>query len=1350
MTRFDERRLKKSDDGDDFRDFVGEILRASPGFGRPIPRDSGSVDGGIDLYCEQEALVVECKFIGANVKDTSARVDQEWKNVHDKLDKTLITRDGKAEPTRAPYKPWADAAHPIKRYVFATSAQLANEQAQRDLTETIQSFFYDNIATRPGYEHLGKIKIEIIDWTNIETRLADHPSLVFKWLKQWPSGFSELDDRKPSGFRAFLHSDRLPYLARDSWQAPGGLRHPWTETSLVEELDQAEVRDPVVVLIGQGGVGKTRLGLECGRRMRALGWWTVHCDGLRASTAGLRQILEESCNSKRLLLFVDYLETWPGFEAFANDVLDINETSGHQVRVIATCRASYRDRLPSFIKLKNVGGKAAIEVSYSKAVTQHILSEIKTADTVTLAEKCRHNFALAAFLLFLRQERPEAFAAEISALRDEPSFEAWIIKRLQNAGLRGNLNVVAAILVACEFPVATFDELAKVHGGLADDLRRVLVADKWIERREAAERGAAGPVWAVFHDVFTDVVLARALEAAPDRDDAINRLLERAVVNGVFRQTLSALERLKQIEALSTVDWRSHLLELELRRPRTLASHARLLLANALLSPKTRLDLIAVDDDLREAIAVDPACAVGIALTAVTLSESDIKHEEFDRVILPLLDIAVARAHHSNMLLRLGFNTRPDRYREAVLQWIDAHPRAFQTHFLLKVWLDQAVGAIRLGSPVGTSYVDAVRGTVNDWLAAFPASIHASFVLAPWLDAAAAIGGERVDAMVTSIETHVAAWLAHGDHAIRDDARFVYKSWLDATVTIGGERAATMVTSIETQVAAWLAHGDHAIIDNAQFVYQSWLDGAATIGGERAATMVTSIETQVAAWLAHGDHAIRDDAQFVYKSWLDAAAAIGGERAAAMVASIETHVAAWLAHGDYAIRGDARFVYKSWLDATVTIGGERAATMVASIETQVAAWLAHGDHAIIANAQFVYQSWLDGAATIGGERAAAMVASIETHLFAWLAHGDHAIRDDAQFVYKSWLDAAAAIGGERAAAMVASIETHVAAWLAHGDNAISDDAKFVYKSWLEAADEGRLRRFFDETLVWILTHQDDDKCDFVLESWLDKHLDFHLIAEPCFRAVRRLHDDARGAFILKHVVRQKNLPEDVIFAALCWCARFPDHADALNRLGPLLNAAPMGRIDIKQMIRVAARVLYYQNIVSLIADPFKVAAARATLGSLNSISPTYPLAEKLARIYFIRWLRDGRVFRPESPLAAGTKPAPHFDQRVSLVESLLTLMAHGEFQPAINSEDETNLAQFCDWVGQWETSNLKGIDGLVDELTDRFGLPDLWQRMLPEGRINLDSTRDQSDMTSVLDQTSKLISPTDIWIFADK
>jgi hypothetical protein len=1361
MMRFDERRLKHKD-GDDFRDFVSEFLRASSGFGRPVPRDSGSVDGCIDLYCDQQGLVVECKFVGADVKDETGRVEQEWKNVRDKLDENLRSLDGAAAPSRAPYRPWADVTRPIKRYVFATSARLANEAKQRELATQIQNFFRANLGKRSGYQHLQLITVEVIDWTNITAQLVDHPALVFKWLKQWPEGFAELDDQSPTGFRAFFHSEKLSYLARDSWQPPHDLRHPWTETSLVEEITQPETRDPIVVLIGRGGVGKTRLGLECARRMRALGWRTIRCNGLLAETTGLRKLLEESPAPTRILLFVDYLETWPTFEGFASDVIELNQSSGHAIRIIATCRASYRDRLATFMKVLNIGGEARIEAAYSEAVTRHILSKIGAVDIDALVEKCRSNFALAAFLAFLRHERPDAFAVELSELAQEPDFEAWIIRRLQNAGLK-EINAVAAILAACDFRVTAFDDLAEAHSGSAIDLRRILIADKWIERRDPAESSESGPVWAAFHDIFADVVLARALDRASDRNDAIDRLLELAVANSVFRQTFTALGRLKQIETLATVDWRARLLELERRKPHTLAEYARLLLANALLTPEARLALIDSNGALEKAIASDPSCDLGLALTAAALSPTlaDASPRiEFHRTIIPLLDIAIARSRQKNIILRLGFRARPERYREVVLSWIIAHPDSFQTHFLLKGWLDEAVAELKVGAPGATAHIEAVGVSVTAWLEAHATSTHATFVLAAWLNAAAAIKGEIAAEIVARVADYVTEWLAYGDHATSDETRFVYTSWLNAAAAIKGEGASDLIATVADHMEAWLARGDHATRDETQFVYRSWLNAATAIKGEGASDLIARVADHMEAWLAHGDHATSDDAEFVYTGWLNTAAVIKGSGAADMVTRVTDRVAAWLARGDRATSDEAQFIYTSWLDTAAAIKGDGAADMVTRVTDRVAAWLAYGDHATSDEAQFIFTSWLNTAAAIKGNGAAEMVKSVAGHVTAWLADDDHATSDEAQFIFTSWLNTAAAIRGDGAVDMVKSVGDRVAAWLAYGDHATSDDARFLYASWLsvaaeikgdvaagmvrkvtdhltnwlnhndhadsekagfvygnwlEAAEGAQLRQFFGEILNWIVVHQDDDCCEFVLEPWLDRGLEFDPVANTCFSIVRRSYDDPNATFILKHVVRQEKLPEDVVFAALCWCSLFPDHEDALNRLGPLLDVDREIIVGSARLTRVAAKVLLHLKVEALLADPFKLAAARAVLGSLFNMGKNFAPSEKLARVYFVRWLRDGRVFCP----ATHGQRHPAFDQRLSLAEPLLTVLEHGEFVPWTNAEDNLVITQFCQWVSEWESLNVYGIAGLIDEMSDRFGMPNLWQQMLPKTPFEL-------------------------------
>jgi hypothetical protein len=1312
MMRFDERRLRK-DDGNDFRDFVREYLRASTGYGYPIPRDSGSVDGCIDLYCEKENLIVECKFVGANVKDESARVEQEWNSVRDKLDHNLTVRDGEALTERAPYQPWGDAKNPIKRYVFATSARLANQARHRNLEGRIKGFFETLASTRSGYEHLWDLSIEVLDWTEISARLIEHPALVFKWLKQWPEGFAELDEARPAGFRTFFYGETLPYLARDCWSAPNGLVQPWTEATLVDDLTKDETPDPIVVLIGKGGVGKTRLGLECSRRMRELGWWTVRCNGLNATTAGLRRLLEESSTPKRILLFVDYLETWPAFEAFASDVLELLQSSGHKIRIIATCRTSFRDRLAAFMKIRNVGGDAAIEVAYSAAVTRHILSAIGTTDTDSLAQKCRDNFALAAFLAFLRCENPIKFVAELSELRAEPSFEAWIVKRLNIAGLK-NLMPAAAILAACEFSVTGFDALAASHGGSALALQNVLVSDKWIERRESDDSSEAGPVWAAFHDIFVDVVLVRALESAPDLDEALDRLLEHAAANGVLRQTLTSLGRLRQSQPLLSVDWFVRLIELNRRKPGILADFAAQLLASPLLSPETRAALIMANTSLEKAIAHDPKCDLGLARTA---SETDLAYfngpeaSRFNQTIVPLLDKAVARERELNIILRLAFRVRPDRYRDDVRRWLDIHPRAFQTQFLLKGWLDQAMSGLKVNRSESSLHVVSVAANVTEWLLVFNTKKRASFVFASWLNAAAAIKDERSTEMVDRVADHLAAWLAHRDHAISDDAQFILTSWLHAAASIKGEYALGMVDRIAVHVVAWLEHDGHGTSSVARFALANWLDVAATVKGERAAEMVDRVAAHVDGWLAHGDHAISDEARFVFASWLDAAAAIKGERAAEMVDRVVGHVDAWLAHDEHKISDLARFVFTSWLDAAATVKGARAMAMVDRVADHVTAWFAHYDHAISNDAQFVLTSWLDAAAAIKGELAAEMVDRVTDYVNVWLAHSDHEISETARFVFASWLDAAAAIKGVRAGEMVDRVAGHVAKWLAHEDNAISEEARFVLASWLEASSASQLRRFESETINWILLHEKGEGCDFVLETWLDNGLEFAPVAQACFVSVRRLCDKPDATFILKFVVRKQNLPVDIVSAALNWCARFPGHEDASSRLTPLVSMDRASDVGFARVTSTAATVLLHLKPTVFVADRFMIVYARALLGALFEIGVVYPPAEKLARIYLVRWLRDGRVFRPTS-LRHADLDYIVFDQRFALLESLLTIMTHEEFQPALNRNDMVVLECFCEWGAQWDHSHLPSIRGLVVELVEQFGLPDLWQRML--------------------------------------
>lgn len=656
-------------------------------FGQPTPRDSGSVDGGVDLYSDCDGLGVECKFISKDV-DQQKRVEQEWSGIRDKLSENLRTKDGHATPDRAPYEIWADTQRPIKKYIFATSARLANEAKRRILETQIQQFFRNIIGSRGGYGHLRQLEVQVLDWTQLYALTADATSLVFRWLRQWPPGFAELDGNDERGFREFLRSEKLPYFSRDCWQALQTRRDLWTESALISELCEPANADPFIVLIGKGGVGKTRFGLESARRMRELGWWTVQCNGVNSNIGGLRQLLAETPRQCRLVLFVDYLENFLALEGFIADIIELNQTSGHQIRVIATCRESFRSRVPQSAKLRSIGLESGSEAAFTEAATKHILASLNAGDTDVFAEKCRFNLALAAFLLFLNQDRSGDFALELSELREEEDFGKWIIKRLQKAGIT-DVFPVAAVLAGCNIPVTVFDDFARSHGASADELRRVLVCDKWIERRAPLLSSTEPPVWALFHDVFADVLLSYALETAPDRSDAIDRLFDRAVKHGLFPQTLISLGRIRQTASLGSFDWTSSLLELERRVPGTMAANAQVLLANALLPPETVIEVIAAFKNLRDAIKVTPQCDVGLGRLAVSFAgASPLNTVRFDEYVLPLIDEALSRERIVPALLRMAFKVRPERYSVTLQHWVKEHIRHFHASSVLGAWLE--------------------------------------------------------------------------------------------------------------------------------------------------------------------------------------------------------------------------------------------------------------------------------------------------------------------------------------------------------------------------------------------------------------------------------------------------------------------------------------------------------------------------------------------------------------------------------------------------------------------------------------------------------------------------------------
>jgi len=288
-------RLLEADTGKAFPRLVYELLMPD----RPdlVLLDALGKDGAIDLSETRGdgRTVVECKHVGV---DGPQAATVRWREVATRLRKHLA--DG-AGPTagQAQYGPWYRLDPPIVEYVFAISSSVGNQHQRDGLRDEIRDFFDHLAVGRPHLAHLADLRVEVLDWTRLQSRIERRPHVAYRWFPATrPLGIVPVDEPIGSGtFRSYLQSGQLPYFSFASHRA-GTDAELHTESELLGEADRAPGG---LVITGRGGVGKTRLTLELGRLAQDTGWAVF-----RALTSfdrpALVQLAEDATPGERTLL----------------------------------------------------------------------------------------------------------------------------------------------------------------------------------------------------------------------------------------------------------------------------------------------------------------------------------------------------------------------------------------------------------------------------------------------------------------------------------------------------------------------------------------------------------------------------------------------------------------------------------------------------------------------------------------------------------------------------------------------------------------------------------------------------------------------------------------------------------------------------------------------------------------------------------------------------------------------------------------------------------------------------------------------------------------------------------------
>lgn len=1160
-------RLASGGNGEAFQDFIFELLDSELPHLHPYP--AGGKDGGIDHLTDapgQPRTVVECKYCGT---DGFEEVRQRWKATERNLAKNL---EPALKPAQSQYAPWYRTDEPITHYIFTTSARLENSARCDELRDIIRDFFHALAANHSHLAHLSRLLVEVRDWTYIEPRV---PAILrFRWfVRERPNGMRLLssEDEETKGFRAWLRSSKLPFYSRARHMVvePMSSGGELSDEKALLELLSNDADTLGLIFVGRGGVGKTRLALEIGRKAEGDGWsvWVVH-KWLKAEA--LEQLVAYMEKDSRVLLVFDYVEIHPEFGNIVQQLASIADDTGHHIRYVATCRGSYYNAIKGAERQRAIWlskGQPVTEewlASYRRATVKHILAHANISLDERSIAACHDLPILAAFLHWLHYGgRTE----ELQSLLGEESFGKWIINRVRLSFPDRNLDHLLARLVAL-FPIPMIGRAALTEDETALFYR--LETDGWIEKADDPIAGES--TWHTAHDVMADQV---ALHWLSDNSSSIyewcSDLLRVAIRFHALPSALRSLQRLAEHIAISESQWEDLLIDEARREPEEWRKTRSILLRTSLLSPIARVRLLIRVPDVYTGAEVEEEfqSALGEVLrklvelkTLVDLDDSE-RDQLFDWVRRTM-------PHERNLqyLRGLAVQLAPEEFRLDTLSYIESRAENCTTQYVICAWLDSGLQTEKIVDSVQVwcfsnstkswfSYVarswlrsggnpKMIEPFLPKWFAEFGQSPRASFVLSSWIKYAN-------DLQI--IEKWVLNWLTENEAS--NESQFVLSAWL---------KYANAPNVVEKSVFDWLRKNEEFV--DAQFLISDWLEYA---------NKPTLIQEVVVGWLnMHGERHI---AQFVIAAWL---------KYGASPALIQESVARWMILWSESF--EAQFVISSWL---ISAGSP------SHVKNGMLKWLNKFQSTL--EARFVICAWLDHSAD---------EILIEDNVKSWLFHHGDSLQ--AQFIYTSLLNHTSC---------TLELEKSISSWMSlHGR---SVEAYHVLSRWIEV---GKMHESIDGFIIGWLEHCQGsaNEAVHILLPWLRQSADSNAVKYFAMNWLDQHSSMMSANFILAAWIK-RSFPLGQIREHLkYWLKIHGDSPEASHIFGPWLDGGG-GFSDVKDAVSLWIKEygLKLDSVYVLVAC-IRIDEARHLLGRVLVDWLELHCESHVASFVFVAGLESGR------------------------------------------------------------------------------------------------------------------------------